>query len=345
MTTTTPPPSETSASSLRPRVTFLKLVLYFLCGSAALTAVGLFCSLVGPLQLTWDVFYDLRLGRILVAATVGAGLSVSGMALQALLRNPLAEPYILGISSGAGVGVGVGPLLAAASGLGAVMTTHSLALAGALGTCLLVYGIAQRRGRLDPYVLLLSGVIINVFNGALMLVILLVSDRNKVIEFVSWGMGRMPVLPASEFGSLSGWAGVVAAGWAWLLLLGNQFNALALGDAVASSSGVSVHRLRVETFIVVGVITSVCVALAGPIGFVGLIVPHVCRMIFGPDHRTLAIASGFVGAMFLVVADTLCRTVGPMLSIGEVPVGVLTAILGGPFFILLLRRRSGRVQA
>jgi iron complex transport system permease protein len=323
-------------------VTFLKLVLYFLCGAVALAAVGLVCALVGPLKLKWQVVYDLRLGRILAAATVGAGLSAAGMALQALLRNPLAEPYILGISSGAGVGVGLGPLLAAAAGLGAVMTTSSLALAGALGTCLLVYGIAQRRGRLDPYVLLLSGVIINVFNGALMLVILLLGDPNKVIDFVRWGMGRMPEMP--DFGDLGYKAGVVVAGWAWLFLLGNQFNTLGLGDAVASSSGVSVHRLRVETFIVVGLITSVCVARAGPIGFVGLIVPHVCRMIFGADHRTLAIVSGFVGAMFLVVADTLCRTIGPMLSIGEIPVGVLTAILGGPFFILLLRRRSGQVR-
>ena len=344
MTTAATSPSDPLPPQLRPRVTFLKLVLYCLFGSVALLAVGLVCALVGPLKLTREVFFDLRLGRILAAATVGAGLSVAGMALQALLRNPLAEPYILGISSGAGVGVGLGPLLAAATGLVAVMTTPALALAGALGTCLLVYGIAQRRGRLDPYVLLLSGVIINVFNGALMLVILMLSDRNKVIEFVSWGMGRMPDVPGSDFPALGCWAGVVVAGWAWLFLLGNQFNTLGLGDAVASSSGVSVHRLRVETFIVVGVITSVCVALAGPIGFVGLIVPHVCRMIFGPDHRTLAIVSGFVGAIFLVVADTLCRTLGPMLSIGEIPVGVLTAILGGPFFILLLRRRTGQVR-
>ncbi len=344
MTTGSPPTPETPAPRLRPRVTFLKLVLYCLCGSAALVAVCLACAMIGELKFTWQVFYELRLGRTLAAAMVGAGLSVGGMALQALLRNPLAEPYILGISSGAGVGVGLGPMLAAAAGLGAMLTTPALALAGAMGTCLLVYGIAQRRGRLDPYVLLLSGVIINVFNGALMLVILLLSDRNKVIEFVSWGMGRMPDVPASDFCALGGWACVVAAGWAWLFLLGNQFNTLGLGDAVASSSGVSVHRLRVETFVVVGLITSVCVARAGPIGFVGLIVPHVCRMIFGPDHRTLAIACGFVGAIFLVVADTLCRTLGPMLSIGEIPVGVLTAILGGPFFILLLRRRTGQVR-
>jgi iron complex transport system permease protein len=129
-----------------------------------------------------------------------------------------------------------------------------------------------------------------------------------------------------------------------LLLRGSSYNTLGLGDDVAASSGVGVHWLRAETFIVAALITSAAVALAGPIGFVGLIVPHVCRMIFGPDHRKLAVISGMAGAIFLMVADTLCRTVGPLLSGGEIPVGVLTALSGGPFFIVLLRRRTGQAR-
>ena len=139
-------------------------------------------------------------------------------------------------------------------------------------------------------------------------------------------------------------AAVVIAGWGVLFLRGSAFNALGLGDAVASSLGVGVHRLRIETFLVVGIMTSACVALAGPIGFLGLIVPHVCRILFGPDHRKLAVVSGMAGAVFLMLADTLCRTIGPMLSGGEIPVGVLTALCGGPFFIFLLRRRTSQVR-
>jgi iron complex transport system permease protein len=155
-------------------------------------------------------------------------------------------------------------------------------------------------------------------------------------------MGRIP--ETAGVGMLGLCGAVVAAGWGVLFLRGSAFNALGLGDAVAASSGVPVHWLRIETFVVVGVITSACVALAGPIGFVGLIVPHVCRMLVGPDHRKLAVVSGLAGAVFLMVADTLCRTLGTMLSGGEVPVGVLTALAGGPFFIFLLRRRTSQVR-
>jgi iron complex transport system permease protein len=131
----------------------------------------------------------------------------------------------------------------------------------------------------------------------------------------------------------------VAVGWVLTFLQGSALNALALGDEVAASSGVAVHRLRVLTFVLTGVVTAAAVALAGPIGFVGLIVPHICRMIAGPDHRKLLIISGFAGAIFLMLADTLCRTAGPLLGVNKVPVGVVTALCGGPFFIYLLRRR------
>ena len=312
-----------------------KLAVYAAAGLAATLVAALVCSLFGQLELGVHVWMD-RLLRAAAAGLVGAALAACGLALQALLRNPLAEPYILGISSGAGVGVLLGLVLAGSVGAG-WMTTPEWAVAGALLTCVVVYGIAQRRGRLNPYVLLLAGVIVNIFNGAVMLAMLLLVDQRKIDYFVRWGMGRLPEW--IDLGPLAICAACVLAGWAVLFVRGAAFNSLGLGDEVAGSAGVSVHRLRIETFLVVAVMTSAAVAMAGPIGFIGLIVPHCCRMIFGPDHRLLAIVSGFVGAIFLIVADTLCRTVGPWLGTGEVPVGVVTALCGGPFFIYLLRSR------
>jgi len=202
-----------------------------------------------------------------------------------------------------------------------------------------VYGIAQRRGRLDPYVLLLSGVIVNAFNGALMLSIYLFVKPYVVSSFVVWAMGALNHNVSAWQLLISGLC--VLAGWAVLLLRGSAFNALGLGDDVAASVGVRVHWLRVETFLVVGLMTTAAVALAGPIGFVGLIVPHICRLIVGPDHRRLVVFSGFAGAIFLMIADTLCRSVGEWVGRGEVPVGIVTAFCGAPFFIVLLRHRCG----
>jgi iron complex transport system permease protein len=154
----------------------------------------------------------------------------------------------------------------------------------------------------------------------------------------------MGQLPDSTDLLLLGTCGPCAlAGWAVLLLSAAAFNVLGLGDEVAASSGVSVNRLRLTTFTAVGLMTAAAVALAGPIGFLGLIVPHICRMILGPDHRVGLIASGFVGAIVLMAAETLCRTVGPYIGVSRIPVGILTALAGGPFFIYLLRRRFREV--
>jgi iron complex transport system permease protein len=342
----------------RARVTGGQLLTYSLVGLGVLAVVGLACSFIGSADWSksyWSAAWGLRLTRLTIAAIVGAGLSAAGLALQGLLRNPLAEPYILGISSGASVGVGLGPIIAGMLGIAAstqsnatgevakhYLTTPALAVVGAMLTCLIVYGIAQRRGRLDPYVLLLSGVIVNVFNGALILVIMLYSSRNQMLGMIGWGMGS--ISENNDPALLWTCGAVVAAGWVALFLRAAALNAMNLGDTVASSSGVPVHWLRVETFVVVGVITSACVSLSGPVGFVGLIVPHVCRMLFGPDHRKLAILSALAGAAFLMIADTLCRVLGAELGMGVIPVGVLTALAGGPFFIFLLRRRSSQVR-
>ena len=305
-------------------------------GVALLIIVGGVCSLLGQYQLTSAV-WRIRMFRLLAAAIVGASLATGGTALQGLLRNPLAEPYILGISSGAGVGVLLGLALSDVIAMAEWATTPVLAFAGALAACAVVYGVAQRRGRLDPYSLILSGVIVNAFNAAIMLSIYLFISPYRIADFARWGMGQ--ISEATGVAALVVCAGCVLIGWVVLLRQAAAFNALGLGDEVASSAGVSVHRLRIVTFAMVGLMTAAAVALAGPIGFLGLIVPHICRMFFGADHRRLMVLAGFAGAAFLMAADTLCRTAGPLVGVAQIPVGILTAFCGGPFFIFLLRRR------
>lgn len=343
----------TQPSSLpEPTLTRTSLLGWFLILLLVVVLFGLACSFVGIVSLPFDWSRSLwdwplwhsqlwyaRLSRLSAAGLVGAALAAAGLALQGLLRNPLADPYVLGISSGAGVGVLLGEFLAPLLFLPAWLGRPIAALIGALVTSAVVYAIAQRRGRLDPFVLLLSGVIVNVFNGALILAILQFVAREKMIEYIGWGMGSIPEDLWFKPGMLAVCLFAVALAWIVLLLRSASLNALGLGDEVAASSGVPVHWLRVETFIVVSLITAVAVALAGPIGFVGLIIPHVFRLILGPDHRRLIIASAFGGAFFLMGADTLCRVAGEAFRVGELPVGAVTAVIGGPFFIILLRRR------
>ena len=312
---------------------------------AALLLVGFACSLVGQYPVLryvrWRLWlsqvWQARVVRLAAAAAVGGGLAMGGMALQGLLRNPLAEPYILGISSGAGVGVLAGLAASSWMALPSWATTAVLAFIGALLTSGIVYGIAQRRGRLDPYSLILSGVIINAFNGAIMLTIYLYVDPYRIADFARWGMGEIP--DGIDLVTLGVCGGCIVLGCICIFLRAAAFNTLGLGDEVAASAGVAVQRLRLVTFAAVALRTAAAVALAGPIGFLGLIVPHICRMLFGPDHRRLAVFSVFVGGIFLILAETLCRTAGLWIGVSKIPVGILTALAGGPFFIYLLRRR------
>jgi len=327
----------------RPPLTATRLALVFV-GLALLTVlVWASCTMVGRYQLTPQVWH-FRAVRVFAAGLIGLSLASGGLALQGLVRNPLAEPYILGISSGAGVGVLLGRALPLDALLPRWLTEPGLAVVGGLVTCFVVWGIAQRRGRLDPFVLLLAGVIVNVFNGALILVLFLFASPEDIASFIGWGMGQVPDWLITQPGLAWTATICIAAGWLFLLMRGSAFNALGMGDAVASSLGVPVQRLRVETFVVVSLMTAAAVALAGPVGFVGLIVPHACRLIFGPDHRVLVVVAGLLGAIFVMLADTACRTAGEWVGLAEIPVGVLTALAGGPFFIVLLRRRTRGIE-
>ncbi|MHC4563469.1 MAG: iron chelate uptake ABC transporter family permease subunit [Planctomycetota bacterium] len=281
--------------------------------------------------------------RWLAAALVGGALAAGGMAMQGLLRNPLAEPYILGVSSGAGVGVLLGMAATAWWSLPEWASLPALAFIGALATCTAVYMLAQRRGRLDPYTLILAGVIVNTFNGAIMLGVYLYVDMHRIADFTHWMMGRLEDTTKLHLLIMCG--ACVVIGWIVLLTQAARANVLSLGDNVAATSGVAVHRLRLVTFGCVGLMTAAAVSLAGPIGFVGLIVPHLCRFIVGPDQRIGLVASAIVGAVLLVLADSLCRSIGPWIGVSLIPVGILTALVGGPFFVVLLRRRRERAEA
>jgi len=325
------------------------LLAFFLISLFILLA----CSFIGqyPLNVEWSPrfwqwslwhseIWHARLYRLAAAAVVGSALAVAGMTLQGLLRNPLADPYVLGISSGAGLGVLLAPALSGWILLPGWAVTPALSLLGAILTSILGYTLAQRHGRLDPFVLLLSGVIVNNFNGALILAILQFVKQTEMINFIGWGMGRIPEWLWFKPGLLLACSLLILLSCSLLFFRAAALNTLGLGEEVAASSGVTVHRLRIEAFILIALMTSAAVSLAGPIGFVGLIVPHIARLLFGPDHRKLTIINAFAGAIFLMIADPLCRFIGQTQSMGELPVGVITAVLGGPVFILLLRKNQ-----
>ena len=289
-----------------------------------------------------------RLIRVLTAALVGAALSAAGVTFQALLRNPLASPSILGVSSGASAGL-IFVLFLQQQPFPradlADMPPPVMALIFALATIGIVYWLSQRRGHLDPLSLLLVGVMVSAFNGALVMVLNLMVPHGLRADIVVWMMGKIG--DSVRWGDLDDWtvlgyaAAVIGAGTLALLSMTRQFNLQALGEQTARSLGVKVEFVRLASFFAASVITAVAVAISGPIAFVGLICPHVCRMIFGSDHRVLMIASVAFGAMFLASADTAVRSLANITA-GEIPVGVVTALCGGPFFIFLLRRNLRR---
>jgi len=297
--------------------------------------------IVGGELWTWDspiqvrMALWLRLEWVLTASVVGAALALSGLAFQALLRNPLAEPYILGVSGGAGLGFILTHLFLSVA-VGAVA-----GFVGAVVTVALVYSIAQRRGRLEPYTLLLTGVIVNAFYGAAIMLVTALARPAERGHIALWMMGNIGAF-GPQWGLITVVGAIVLGAGVLFAFLAKGFNLVAVGEDTAGSLGIRVEALRRTTFVVASLMTGASVALAGPIGFVGLIVPHLLRMVLGPDHRRLVPAALFFGAAFLVLADLLaCLWEGA--ADQALPVGVLTAMCGGPFFVYLLRTRWRRV--
>jgi iron complex transport system permease protein len=272
---------------------------------------------------------DLRAPRVILAFLVGGSLAICGAALQAMIRNPLAEPYLLGLSSGAGLGA----VIAIASRAAGAWAVPLAAFAGALCAVALVYRLSLVSGRrLDPHVLLLSGVVVGSFAGALMSAIMVLSDAPGVRNAFLWLLGGFGT---ASWRALAVFAAYAAIPLALLLYHARSLDLIALGDEPAHHLGADVDRIRRLVYLCTALLTAASVATCGIIGFVGLVVPHAVRTMFRPLHRSLLPLVFLMGGCFLVLADVASRTaVRPL----ELPVGVITALIGVPLFALLLRR-------
>ena len=283
-------------------------------------------------QTAWMILFKIRLPRILLAGLVGFTLSLGGVVFQALLRNPLAEPFILGISSGAAVGAIIGIVL----GLGFTFGIPLLSFMGALFTILLVMGISSRHGGLESSTLLLTGVIVNAFFTAVIMFFISTTSDSRLHSMLFWLYGD---LSQSRYIQLSISFPLIVIVSGIIYAFSRHLNLIVGGEESALQMGVEVELLKWVSFLGISLITGVVVSFSGIIGFVGLIVPHLMRMLLGPDHRLLIPASALGGAVFLIAADTLARTI---ISPSELPVGVITAFLGAPFFIYLLKVRGSQ---
>ena len=283
------------------------------------------------------IIMKLRLTRVILALLVGAGLSAVGSTMQCLFRNPMAEPGLLGISSGAGLGATIAIFLglnATVFGMGA---TAVCAFFGAILTILIVYNISRTGTKISPTVLILAGTAISFMNSAI-IQLLMIFRRDRMDYIMLWTMGSF---------TTSGWNKILilipflAAGLTILLLYARQLNVISTGEETAQSLGIEVEKAKKVLLAVCSLITAACVSTSGIIGFVGLIIPHVFRLLVGPDQRVLLPYSILGGATFLVICDTLARVIAPPT---EIPVGAITAVFGSPFFIALLIRSRRSVM-
>jgi ABC-type Fe3+-siderophore transport system, permease component len=291
----------------------------------------------------WDpsievILIDVRLPGVVGAALVGAALSVAGVLFQGMLRNPLADPYLLGTSSGAALGATIAFVLPFATVFGAYFSlTPLLAFLGALITVIFVYSLARSGGQTQVVTLILAGVVVNAVLTALQTLILNLwpsNDFGRILGLFNWLSGGISVVnwPQLFIVGLIVACGLLAACW-----LARTLDLFALGEEGATYLGLHVERARLLIVVIASLLTAAAVSISGLIGFVGLVTPHVMRLLLGPGHRKLIPASALAGAIFLVLADLLART---LLAPAVLPVGVFTALIGAPFFLLLLRNRK-----
>jgi iron complex transport system permease protein len=285
---------------------------------------------------TGVILIQVRLPRVLLGFLVGGCLASVGVVLQALLRNPLADPYVLGVSSGAALGVALAILL----GVGTTVVTFSvLPLCGFVGGLLslvVVYRMAVSYDRLPIHALLLAGVILNAIFSAMIMFVTSIMEPNRSVGTMTWLMGT---LTAPSYPALAVLACYLLGGLFLLLKQARRLNVLTLGEESARSLGIDTEHVKRVVYVLSALITGAVVSVSGMIGFVGMVIPHAVRFLLGADHRLLLPASACVGGMYLVCADTLART---LLTPTEIPVGIVTALAGGPFFIYLLVWRKDR---
>lgn len=283
-----------------------------------------------------SALWVVRFPRIVMAIVVGAALAAAGAVMQAIFGNPLAEPGVVGVSSGAALGAATAIVL----GLTAIgdFAIALFAFAGGLLATLLVYVVSRANGRTEVVTLLLTGIAVNAFAGAGLAFALFAASTASREQIVFWQLGS---LNGALWNEVLVVAVVAVLGVTAAVLLGRRYDLLALGERNARHLGLDVERLRLVSIVIVALLTGVAVAFVGIIAFVGLVVPHVVRMLLGPQHRALIVFSAFGGAVLMLAADLLARTVVPG---AELPIGMLTSLVGGPFFFFLLwrqRRRSG----
>lgn len=287
------------------------------------------------------VLWDIRLPRVLMGCLVGAALAVSGAVLQGLFRNPLADPAIVGVSAGASLGavtaIVLGSTLPAAALLG-IWLVPSAAFTGALGATLILYRIATRQGRTSVATMLLAGIALTALAMALTGLLVYSADDAQLRDFTFWNLGS---LAGATWSKLSVAAPMIALPLLATPLLAHGLNGLALGEAGAGHIGIPVQRLKNSAVLTVAAVTGAAVAASGGIGFIGIVVPHLLRLLSGPNHRMLLPNAALLGAAILLIADVVSRTI---IAPAELPIGIITALIGAPFFLFILIRQRGLID-
>ncbi len=281
-----------------------------------------------------QTLWAIRFPRVSMAALVGAGLAVSGLLMQAIFGNPLAEPGVIGISSGAAVGAGIAIVFGLT--LFGEWTTAILAFIFGLGATLIVYAMSRADGKTEVVTLVLTGIAVNAVGGAGIALLTFLGDTQSREQIVFWQLGS---LAGSRWSQVLVIAPIIAIGLLAAYFAAHKLDLLALGERNARHLGVNVEALRITMIFVVALLVGASVAFAGIISFVGLVIPHLMRMVLGPAHLPLVTASALGGALLLTLADLAARTLIPM---ADMPIGMLTALVGGPFFFWLLRRTRKR---
>ncbi len=324
-------------------------ILWILVLGGLLLVIGIFSLSVGPAGISikkiaslilqgkgtteYSIIFDIRLPRIILGFAIGGALSLAGVILQGMFRNPLVEPYTLGISGGAAIGVCLNIVLRIHSTLG-LLTLPIFGFLGAVVVITLVYSLSIRKGTLKMQGLLLTGVMISFISSSLIMLIMSISRAEDLHGIVFWIMGSLEE-PDWFLIKLAFWLSILGLAVSYLFCF--DLNALSLGEEEALHLGINVEKTKRLLFVIASILTGFSVSVAGIIGFVGLVVPHFVRMFVGSDHRILLVSSFLCGAGFLIFCDTIARTI---ISPLELPVGVITGILGGSLFVYALSKKQ-----
>jgi len=322
-----------TASSLLILLLGFAIVLGISMGSTDSGFKDIFRNWLGikePDSMLYTIIWQIRFPRVLLAALVGAALSLGGLVFQALLRNPLAEPYILGISGGSAIGAIIGILMGLSRFPGVTLT----AFTGSIATLLLILAMSSGQTILKKDALLLSGVMVNAFCAAVIMFLVSITQDSRLHNIIFWLMGDLSLGDMKHVGIL---AATLLPCFFLVFWLSNPMNLLLMGKEMAQTLGVNIKAVTFTLLVATSFMVSATVSYCGLVGFVGLVMPHMLRLVFGPDHRVLVPACVFGGGTYMVFCDLVARIFSKQ---GEMPVGVITAMIGAPLFIYLLKRSS-----